>query len=580
MLFVLLFSSLVCQGLSVESYGKDFITAFPENVAYYHPQDPSNTLQITALYDDTTVSITFNHTNLFDRKLQRGQTKTVHFPKYVELYHYASSDNSVRVSSTKMIMVLWFSQRGNSIQSSVVKPLNSLGKRYLISPISYTQMMSSLYNITTSVSWRYNSFRVILINAENATNNVSIQVSSTDNPKNYNVLLNPYEPYQFPSIGSIKVTSSNKVNVLLTHPCVETPGCNCNMVVSPVLPQNLWGDSFVVPSVKNLNSTWLHVTSSTKVKLQGQNIKIEVSSSSGLIPFPYLQSASQFISASDNVSVRLIGPGFVLELIPKTMFAGCYLVQMNSTKGEAFIIAETASMGNVYVDGQLLSSKDWKSIINSSYSSVSVSLSGTHVIWHPDSKIGVYMFERMENGIPYGGPAGILNEDPDRNGCVAEPEQYKTTTAVMTWPESNDYCLNTTQGLSTPDSAKAQQEMSNFLLNANSSGLLWIGLRRSLLTLDWYWQIGNESEFNVDYTNWAEGHPDKPWKALCASVSQDAKKTFSWKSAPCCTKMRPVCYKKGQYFSDITFDSLNDHLYIVTPQGCNSPLCFLLQFSE
>lgn len=134
--------------------------------------------------------------------------------------------------------------------------------------------------------------------------------------------------------------------------------------------------------------------------------------------------------------------------------------------------------------------------------------------------------------------------------------------------------------MSTPDSAKAQQEMSNFLLNANSSGLLWIGLRRSLLTLDWYWQIGNESEYNVDYTNWAEGHPDKPWKALCASVSQDANKKFSWKSAPCCTKMRPVCYKKGQYFSDITFDSLNDHFYIDTPQSCNSPLCFLLKVSD
>lgn len=151
----------------------------------------------------------------------------------------------------------------------------------------------------------------------------------------------------------------------------------------------------------------------------------------------------------------------------------------------------------------------------------------------------------------------------DRDGCVADPAQYKTTTDVMTWPESHDYCLNITFQMGTPSSLRAQKEMTNFLQKNGGPAYFWIGLRRSLLTLEWYWKNGRDSEYNLNYTKWAVGHPEKPWKGMCASVSQDANKDFSWKSVPCCTKMRPVCNKKGKYFSDLTFDALYYHFYII-----------------
>lgn len=402
----------------MESYGKDFITAFPESIAYYHPRGSSNTLQITAFYNDTAVSITINYTNVYNEKLQPGQTKTVHFPKYVEQYRFTRSLYFVRVNSTKLIVVLWISQRGDSVQSHFVQPVKNLGKLYSIPFNNYNQMMassSSMADLLATDSWRYSSFRLIIINAENIMNAISIQTVGTNAQRAFNFTLRPYELFQFQTNGSeIKVYSSNTVAVLLTHPCVEATGCDCNMVVNHVLPQNLWGQTFVVPSLKNLNSTWLQVTSTMKVMHRGQNIKILASDSSDLISFPYLESESQFISASNNVSIRLISPGLILELMPETMFAACYLLQINSTEGEAFIIAETASRGDVHIDGDLISSTDWKTITSSNYSSVSVPISGTHVIWHPTSRIGVYMFERMESGIPYGGPAVILNEDPGK----------------------------------------------------------------------------------------------------------------------------------------------------------------------
>ncbi|XP_039506557.1 IgGFc-binding protein-like [Pimephales promelas] len=570
MLFHLLFiMSLVGQGLSVESFGKDFITAFPENVASYHPQASSNMLQITAFYTDTTVSITFNRTNVYNENLQSGQTRVVHFPTYVEQYQFKRSFYSVRINSSKLIVVLWISQRGDSVQSSFVQPVKNLGKQYSIPFINYNQMLASLY------SRALDNWRCIIINAGSIMNTISIQTVSMNAQQTFNFTLRPHELYQFQTNGSeIKVYSNNTVAVLLTHPCAETSWCVCNMVTNHVLPENLWGQTFVVPSVKNLNSTWLQVTSTTNLTLTAQNIKI-AASNSDLISFPYLESGPQLITASNNVSIRLISPGFILELMPESMFAACFLLQVNSTGAEVLIIAETASRGDVYVDAGLLSSTDWKTVANSRYSSVSVSLRGTHVIWHPASRIGVYMFEKMESGIPYGGPAVILNEDPDRDGCMADPALYKTTTDVMTWPESHDYCLNATLQLSKASSARAQRDMTNFLQKDVGPRYFWIGLRRSLLTLEWYWKNGNNSEYSMNYTKWADGHQETPWKSLCASVSQDANKDFSWKSVPCCSKMRPVCYKKALYFSGLTFDSLHNHFYIVNQTVCLLNQCHL-----
>lgn len=131
-------------------------------------------------------------------------------------------------------------------------------------------------------------------------------------------------------------------------------------------------------------------------------------------------------------------------------------------------------------------------------------------------------------------------------------------TDPMTWPESHQYCLNETYQLFTPDSTDAQAQMVNWLFKHNRYDDVWIGLRRSLLTLDWYWQAGHESVHNVSYTKWAHEHPGDPWKAMCASGKLDRNKNFFWKSVACCMKMKPVCYEKSTYFKDLAFEALDD----------------------
>ncbi|XP_052000355.1 IgGFc-binding protein-like isoform X1 [Xyrauchen texanus] len=566
MLSVVFFMSLLCQGLSVVSFGKEFITAFPENIAFYFPQDSRNALKITAFHNDTIVTVTFNFT---DRNitLHSGQTNILNFPKDVEVCFFMSSQKSVKIVSNKIIVVLWISQRGDSVQTNVVQPTPNLGTRYSIAALNYNAMTASSIEESTLFaqnSLRYGSVRLIIINAMNITNTISVQIVSTNGQKDNNFTLSPYELYQFSTSGSATmVYSSNKVALLLTHPCAETTICGCNMVVSQILPMDMWGNEFVVPSLRNMSTAWLHVTSTTKDTDKNLIRTLIQSNSSELIPFPDLDVKSQYITAPNNVSLRLISPGIIIELIPVTMFGACFLVQFNSTQGEAFVIAEDRDKHNVHIDNGLLSTSVWRNISKSNYSTKSVPLDGTHIIWHPTSKIGVYMFERMVSGIVYGGPAILLNEQPDHDGCVAEGVEFITATDLMTWPESHQYCLNGSYQMFSPTNKMAQDKMTMWLQkNANQEDI-WIGLRRSLLTEEWYWQIGNESVRNVNYTLWADGHPVEPQNALCASVSPQAGRNFFWKSVRCCFKLRPVCFKSATYFNEITFEMVDFNISAV-----------------
>lgn len=128
----------------------------------------------------------------------------------------------------------------------------------------------------------------------------------------------------------------------------------------------------------------------------------------------------------------------------------------------------------------------------------------------------------------------------------------------MTWPESHQYCLNETYQLVTPDSPDAQTKMVNWLERQHYHHDIWIGLRRSLLTLDWYWQAGHESSYNVSHTKWAKNQPGDPWKAKCASGHIDKTGNFHWNSLACCMTMIPVCYEKGTYFKDLASETLDD----------------------
>ncbi|XP_026083857.1 IgGFc-binding protein-like [Carassius auratus] len=548
MLVFLLLTSMFHQGLTVVGYGDNFITAFPENIGFFYPSGTMNYLKVTALHNSTSFTVFYNGTQQEQYIPNPGQTMSVVLPKSAEIYQLGSSFLSVRITSDKNITVVSISQREGSIQSHVVQPTVNLGTNYLIPLLDYPGYLESFNLPMLDSTTRYSSFKLLIINAVHSQNSVTIvkQTSASD-IRNETFSMDPYQLVQFQTNGSVlRVKSSKEIAVMLTHPCVETESCNCNMVINQILPSQFQGRSFIVPSIFNSSETKLLMLSENTSSLFHNGNQLQATPST-LLPISDLQK-SQLINATEQVSLRLFSPGVIVELIPETMFFACFLLQFSSTNGKALVIAQTDSKDDVRTHNGLLSASDWTAIAGTNYSSVVVTIQDQiATIWHPTSRIGVYMLEDMSANVMFGGPAIPINEKPDLHGCVLVPGAFAIGKDTLTWKKSREYCMINGNQFACPVTKSVLKDMADNLTKEDGDG--WIGLRRSLLTTDWYWQEEYESPNSVNYVHWKDGHPLGVLKGLCTSVSLDPKNDFKWQSARCCDKKKPVCYKRPVYLN-------------------------------
>ncbi|XP_056619038.1 uncharacterized protein LOC130433271 [Triplophysa dalaica] len=565
MLMILLIASTFRQGLTMVSYGTDFITAFPENVGYFYPNISTRILRITALHNDTTFTVHFNGTQTPSSVLRSGQTVKLSFPKTAEVHRLNYSSNSIRITSVKDIVVHSFSQTDigtattpeKSVQSHVVQPITNLGTSYLIPSLNQSDLIQT-FSGSPAPFWsqRYSSFKLIIINAEDTENTVKL-VKGMSERFQEDLKILPYQLIQLQVNDSLKmVESSHKVAVILTHPCLEIT-CKCNMIVNQILPTQFQGQNFVVPYIPGITLSRLLMTSNDmSTSLSHNNIQLQPSPS-GFLSLSD-QTKSQYVKASGNVSLTLIRPGLIFEVMPENMFAACYLLQFYSDIKKALVIAETASKNNVHTQNSPVTDTQWTEITGTKYSSAEISFSEfTIVIWHPTSKIAVYLLE-ISGTTVYGGPAIPINTEPDEFDCVVIPGHYEVGNDRLSWAESLAHCTSLEQHLACPTSEDIQKKLSGKVNSTEEEA--WIGLRRSLITTDWYWQRQTPStpslpSSSVDYVHWADGHPEENFRGLCASLSLNEKDEFKWKSAKCCEKKRPVCYKPSISFYPLPSDT-------------------------
>ncbi|XP_056617577.1 uncharacterized protein LOC130432296 [Triplophysa dalaica] len=561
MFVILLIASSFTQGHTIVSYGKEFITAFPENVGYFYPYSSSRGIRVTTLHSDTFFTVFYNGTQKTVTSLQQGETVFVSFPKTAEVHQLNCSRNTIRITSEKDIAVHSFSQTDigtattpeKSVQSHVVQPITNLGRSYLIPSLNHSDLVQTFSGtLATFRSQRYSSFKLIIINAEDAENTITIFKKISGSVQEEKIKISSYQLIQMQADASlIKVESSHKVAVILTHPCLEiTTSCKCNMIVSQILPVRFQGQSFVVPYIPGITQSRLLMTSNVKsTSLSHNNVQLQPSPS-GLLSLSD-QTESQYVNASGNVSLILISPGLIIDVIPENMFAACYLLQFYSDIKKALVIAETGSKNNVHKQNIPVTNTQWTEITGTKYSSGIISLTESQTfIWHPSSKIAVYILENIDTAV-YGGPATPINTQPDEFGCVVIPGQFEIRNEPLSWTESLAHCTSLQKHLACPTREDIQMDLVN-TFNTTEGEEAWIGLRRSLMTTDWYWQRQTLSttlspSSSVEYVHWADGQPLVSFKGLCASLSLDQDDEFKWKTAKCCEKKRPVCYKPPIY---------------------------------
>nr|XP_055066922.1 uncharacterized protein LOC129448509 [Misgurnus anguillicaudatus] len=550
MFAIILIVSMFSQGLTIVSYGNSFITAFPENLGYYYT-DTSRSLRVTALHEDTSVYIFYNGSSTPTKTLsnmQKGETTLVLFKKSAEVYQLDYATQSIRINSTKNIVVhsgsnTYDGVNKKSVQTNVVQPDENLDTHYLIPSLNYTDLLATFGISQPDIaSNRYGSFRLIIINAEDTENNITIVKNISGSIQLESFMIPSYQLIQLQADASLMmVNSSSKIAVLLTHPCLEKPDCKCSMIVNQILPVRFQGQNFVVPSFPGITQRQLFTTSRDKAISLSQNNTNLMPNLSGLrsISDP---NKSQYVTASSNVSLRLISPGLFIELIPESMFAACYLLQFyTNINRKAIVIAKTESKDKVHVGKNTLQNPGWTEIPDTEYSSATVILSYAFtVIWHPSSKIAVYILEDTLQTI-YGGPAIPINEKPDKSGCVVIPGEFEVRNQSLKWTESLHFCESKLREFAAPTDEGLQMDLASGVDTTDAEG--WIGLRRSLMTTEWYWKNQTSSPSPpVTYVNWADGQP-QDMTGFCASLSLDGSDDFKWKSTNCCEEKFPICYK-------------------------------------
>ncbi|XP_055067748.2 uncharacterized protein [Misgurnus anguillicaudatus] len=553
MFAILLIVSMFSQGLTIVSYGNNFITAFPENIAYFYP-NTSSSLRVTALLDGTSVDIFYNGDKTPTKtisNMQKGQTAVVVFPKSAEVYQLDYSTKSIRITSNKYIAVHSLTNtistlNEKSYQTNVVQPNENLDTHYLIPSLNYTNLVTT-FGLSQSAFWskRYGLFKLVIINAEDTENSITIVKNILGSIQLVKFTIPSYQLIQLQADDSMMmVNSSHKIAVLLTHPCLDNTDCTCSMIVNQILPVRFQGQNFVVPSIPDINQRQLVMTSNDKTSSLSQNSNQLTPSSSGFLSLSDLNN--QFVTASSSVSLKLIISGNFIELIPENMFSACYLLQHYSTSRKALVIAKTNEKAQVQAGSNPITGTGWTLIPNSVYSSTEVTLTDqTTIIWHPSSKIAVYILDAF-----WTGPAIPINDNPDPNGCTT-PGDFVVGNQPLKWTESLDYCTNHYNEFACPTDEDLQMDLANSVDTTDAEG--WIGLRRSLMTTAWYWQTSTTSASSppVNYVYWANGQPQNNTMGFCASLSLDGKDDFKWKSASCCEKKLPVCYKRPIIFVPI-----------------------------
>ncbi|XP_034409538.1 IgGFc-binding protein isoform X2 [Cyclopterus lumpus] len=492
------------------STGLKFVVAFPENIAYYHPVVAQNMVQLTALYDDTSVNIKSYTFADIEMTLSQGESKNYTLDERMESNSQSISDRVLQITSNNLITVHAINQKQNSVQTALVLPTDKLAKEYLIPPVPEIQGTTLPVNIVTAGVTERGPFRLVIVNGENAGNIVTVKGTNDEKftlESNHIVQIWLGKTEQFRS-----VTASYPVAVLFGHTCAMRSSCICGQLYAALPPAKEEKLKFYIPpALANGTEAFVLVSEKTGTKIQDFNPASPLVETAGTAIF-YHQ-------------------GLLLPLIPDTDFAACYVVHsILDTQNFVFIVVNKTFTDGVHV-GNLRLENSWQDLKGTDYVSTTVVLVlGKSVIWHASSKMAVYFMGR-KNGSWFGNPAAIIS---------TSPEVLKIGEVANSWQESLKYCKDQKMELVSFPEAQHQREVYGKLLQAQGASRqeVWIGMRRSSRSGEWYWLNG----VPVNDTNWEEGEPGTVHDGQCAIMSLDENKNFGWSDKGCCEAAKPVCH--------------------------------------
>ncbi|XP_067294460.1 IgGFc-binding protein [Pseudorasbora parva] len=235
--FLLCVAVLTVTAVSGCPIGREFITAFMTNYQY---GKASPTLSITAQDSPATVKVEIKALSYSENvNIGRGETKRIVLPANTEIEGDGVFRKTVSISSTADISVVSSNLKEYTGDSSVIFPMNQLGKNYVVftpntGPNPYKKLVA-----------------IINGNYMNTIDIVSISGYFFKATKTKTINLAPYEVYQLRSLENLsgtKITSTSPVAVLAGHECSMIIG-TCEHVFEQLVPIEFLSNEYLVPAM-------------------------------------------------------------------------------------------------------------------------------------------------------------------------------------------------------------------------------------------------------------------------------------------------------------------------------------------
>ncbi|XP_049585310.1 IgGFc-binding protein-like [Syngnathus scovelli] len=509
--------------------GSNFLVVFPENIAYFYPEEPHNQLHVTALHDNTKVTVAIRqqtHTEI----LVKAQTRRFFSYGTTELGRENVSDKVLRVSSTRQVTVQVVSVKAGSVQSARVLPVDALGTEYLVPRVPENQNTTQPPDVVCAYMTEFAPFRLIVVNAEKV-NTVSLEGDNITKE----VELEPHHAAQFWLGGNEVwrvVRAKHPVAVLFGHPCAATLNCGCSMLYVTLNPKPHGKMAFLVPPLLSQASE-----DQTALLLSQEDASSVDSSYPG---WPLLELS--------GIAV-LHRPGLLLPLIPQSELASCYVVNaIPDVYNFAVILVHKDLATGVRVGSSPLEDPTWLTLTGTDYVSTVVTLSLDSAIWHTSDKMAVY-YIGQKGGVLFGNPAPAISQTSDYRGCVLSPDVWEIGSEALGWQESIKFCRDRNLRLVSLSSLQLMEQVQVRVRQGYTGDSVprraWIGLRRSTLTGAWYWI--DRAPFTV--SNWQGGKPEDTHGGHCGTINLEPSQDFGWSHEDCCQDVHPICYREPQLFT-------------------------------
>ncbi|KAL8220193.1 UNVERIFIED_CONTAM: hypothetical protein K2H54_040330, partial [Gekko kuhli] len=430
-------ASLIPRTLASSPVGKEFATAFMQN-SLPRTSHGDFKLIISGFAPNTSVTIYMKRpavravTQVNDR-----QTLSVTIPREAEMVGTGLFDNAVTVRADKDISVLSVNGKPNSVDTTIVYPVTSLGTEY--------------YVITPTVGTdRYREFAIVAWE-EPTSVDVYLKGTVTFQGKKYyrgdkiSIALSPYQAVQLQSevdVSGTRIVSQKPVAVYSGHTCVSRQ-VSCDHVSEQLLPVSSWGTNFIVPSLPfdtEYDIVYVSTSQNTQVEARtGMSRNIRALGAARVLFYGIQGSTAMHLSASSGIQVTFFSDGgthgnfhydpFFMAIPPVSSYCEAYNIYgQDQFENYALLIAKSSETSGITLDKRPLRNLQWNPVPGTEFSWASHSLGRrytVHVVEHPTSPFGL-LSVGVGNEKAYGSPA-VCAKDP----CKALQCRAKETCKVQ-----------------------------------------------------------------------------------------------------------------------------------------------------